>query len=48
MKIYLEKVAMDAVSYVALYSAEIVANFGCWFVLHQKPEPEAVRKLRKF
>jgi len=32
----------------AMFSAALVANRVCTFLVHQEEEPEAVRKLRKF
>jgi len=39
---------MQAVSYCALTSATLVANFFCIAFFHQDVEPESVRNLRKF
>ena len=48
MKIWLEEIVMDAVCSGALYSAELFVSFGCPGIFYQRPESEAVRKLRNF
>ena len=44
----IKAIAMHWVSSAAMFSAVLVANFGCSWIFYQEKEPESVRKLRKF